>query len=92
MSDVLAVLEKQRQGLQSLREERVRSQERQAQLTVRMEEAEQQLAEMGVTSLEQVEALDREAEELAGEIETGLAQVGAELEEINGQGAAGGEL
>lgn len=92
MSDVLAVLERQRQGIQGLREEKARCQERQAQLATRIEEAQRELAELGVTSLEQVQALEQEAEKLAGEIEAGLTQVRDQLEATNGPGVAGGQL
>lgn len=90
--DVLAVLEQQRQGIGALQEELIRSQERQAQLDQQIAAANQELQELGITSLEQVEALEAEADELAGQVEAGLAQVRAQLEEIHGQSSPGGGL
>ena len=88
-SDVLTVLERQRQGIGSLQEELIRSQERQAQLDQQITSAHQELQQLGITSLEQVEALETEADQLAAQVETGLNQVRAKLEEINGQSSPG---
>jgi septation ring formation regulator EzrA len=83
-SDVLTVLEQQRQGIGALQEELIRSQERQAQLEQQITAASRELQELGITSPEQVQALETEANELAGQVAAGLEEVRVNLEAISG--------
>ena len=89
MSDVLARLEAQRKQIGTLRDEKVRCDERHTQLDRRFTEITTELQEMGITGMGQVEALEAEANTLADQVQNGLTQVNAKLEEINGPSKPG---